>query len=306
MAIDSVTVDPPGVITSRPTPPAPPRRPRRSGVRRGSRLLWRTVITLIIAAVMLYPFVWMISGSFKTVSELFRSPPTFIPQHATLENYRVVNQQTSLLGRMYLNSLIIAGSITVLQAVTCSLAAFAFARLQFRGRKVMFGLLMTSLMIPAQLTIIPNFFTMKQLHLIDSRLSLILLGAYSAFGVFLMRTYFMSIPIELHEAARVDGCGAFRSFWHVHLPLAWPIIAVNSVLAFNTAWGDFFTPLIFLKSLDNMTLPLGISLIQGTYSQTSQSVLVATLVVSILPVIVVFLIARRRLIQSVATSGIRG
>lgn len=275
-------------------------------MRRVRHWLWRVVVTLVIVTVMLYPLVWMLSGSFKNANELFQTPPTVIPKQPTLDNYRVVHEQTSLLGKMYLNSILVAGAITVLQAITCSLAAFAFARLAFRGKRVMFGLLMTSLMIPAQLTIIPNFYTMKQLHLIDSRVSLVLLGAYSAFGVFLLRTFFLSVPIELHEAARVDGCGPLRSFWHVHLPLAWPIIAVNSVLAFNTAWGDFFTPLIFLKTLDKMTLPLGISLIQGTYSQTSQPVLVATLVVSIVPVIIVFLFARRRLIQSVARSGIQG
>ena len=276
-----------------------------NGANEWAALIGSIALVLVVGVVMLFPFVWMIAGSFKEVAELFRIPPTIVPEHPTIDNYEIVAGKAPVLGRMYINSLLVAGSIAGIQAITCSAAAFAFAKLRFPGRNTLFVIFMTALMVPVQLTIIPNFVIMRELHLINSPVSLVLLGAFSAFGIFLMRQFFLAIPIELDDAARIDGCNPLQSFWHVHLPLIKPVLAVNTILAFNAAWGDFFTPLIFLKTLDQMTLPLGISLIQGVYSQQSPAVLIATLVVTIIPVVVVFLFARRRLIEGIATTGLK-
>ena len=141
-------------------------------------------------------------------------------------------------------------------------------------------LFMAAMMVPAQLTIIPNYFIVKALGLMDSLGSLIALGAFSAFAIFLIRQFFMSLPLELDDAAKIDGCGYFRSYLLIHFPLAKSVLSVNAILCFNGAWGDFFNPLIFLKSIENMTLPLGLSMLQGMYSQQSPAVNVATMVVA--------------------------
>ena len=254
---------------------------------------------------MLYPFLWMLSGAFKLQQELFALPPTLVPAEPTLRNFEVVGESGAVLTRMFLNSLFVATSITVLQSLFCAMAAFVFAKLTFRGSNVVFVIFMTGLMVPVQLTIIPNFFTISRLGLLNTPWSLILIDVFSAFAIFLLRQYFMTVPKELHEAVLVDGGGPWRSFWHVHLPLARSVLAVNAILTFNAAWGDFFKPLVFLKTLDQMTLPLGVSLVQGVYSQQGPTVLLATLVVSIIPVVIVFLVARRHLIASIGYSGVK-
>lgn len=232
-------------------------------------------------------------------------PPTLIPAQPTLNNYRVVMEKMDLLGRMFVNSLIVSVSIPVLQIVTCSMAAYAFAKLRFPGKDVIFVIFLASMMIPSQVTIIPVYIIIKNLGLIDSIGSLILLGTFNMFFTFMLRQFFMSLPKELDDAARIDGCGVARSFLMIHMPLARSVIAVNAILTFNGAWGDFFGPLIFLKRMKNMTLPLGISLIQGAYSTQSQTVMIATLVVVILPVLIVFLFGRRHIIDGIATSGLK-
>lgn len=272
------------------------------------RLLVKLVLALLLTIcciIMIYPFIWMVSSSFKEVSELYRMPPTIIPDKPTLDNYFVVFQKMSILANMYKNSIIVATSIPVLQIIVCSAAAFAFAKMKFHGKNILFTLFLSSMMIPGQVTIIPIYVIMRKLHLIDSILSLILLSSFSAFYIFLLRQFFLTLPKDLDDAAKIDGCNYLRSFFSIHMPLAKSVIAVNSILSFNGAWGDFFGPLIFLKSIGNMTLPLGVSMVQGIYSQQSQSVMVATLVIVIIPVIIVFLLGRKQIIAGITTTGLK-
>jgi len=263
------------------------------------------LVMALLALVMIYPFVWMVSGSFKLLGELYAIPPTLIPAQPTLANYATVFEKMNVLGNMYKNSIIVAVSVTAIQVVTCSTAAFSFAKLRFPGRNFIFMAFLASMMIPSQMTIIPLYTIIKNLHLIDSLFSLILLGSFNIFGIFLMRQFFLSVPQALDDAAKLDGCNPFKSYLNVHLPLARPIIAVVSILTFNGTWGDFFGPLIFLKSIENMTLPLGISIVQGVYSQQSPTVMIATLVVSIIPVLIVFLTGRKQLISGLTTTGMK-
>ena len=235
---------------------------------------------------------------------MYQIPPTVIPRNPTIKNYLVVFQQMGLLAAMYKNSLIVSASITVLQTLTASLAAFVFAKLRFPGKNFIFITFMAAMMVPAQLTIIPNYFIVKALA--DGQLGKSdRFGSFSAFAIFLIRQFFMSLPLELDDAAKIDGCGYFRSYLLIHFPLAKSVLSVNAILCFNGAWGDFFNPLIFLKSIQNMTLPLGLSMLQGMYSQQSPAVNVATMVVALIPVLIVFLIGRKRLIAGVATTGMK-
>ncbi len=257
------------------------------------------------AVIMIYPFIWMISASFKGVAEMYRIPPTIIPREPTLDNYKVVFEQISVLAGMYKNSLVICSAITVLQLLVTSLAAFVFAKMDFPGKNFLFILFMAAMMIPGQLTIIPNYYIIKLLGLMNKRGSLIALGTFSAFAVFLFRQSFLSLPSELNDAAKIDGCGYFRSYARIHLPLIKSVLAVNAILTFNGAWGDYFNALIFLKRIENMTLPLGLSMLQGMYSTQSPPVTVATMTVALIPVLLVFLVGRKKLIAGVATTGIK-
>lgn len=274
-------------------------------LRRVPWCLFLIVFLTIGTVIMIYPFIWMVSASFKEVAEMYQIPPTIIPRNPTIKNYQVVFQQMGLLAGMYKNSIIVSASITVLQTLIGSLAAFVFAKMRFPGKNVIFITFMAAMMVPTQLTVIPNYFIIKTLGLMDNLGSLILIGAFSAFAIFLIRQFFMSLPSELDDAAKIDGCGYFRSYLLIHLPLAKSVLAVNAILCFNGAWGDFFNPLIFLKSIQSMTLPLGLSMLQGMYSQQSPAVNVATMVVALVPVLIVFLIGRKRLIAGVATTGMK-
>ena len=194
---------------------------------------------------------------------------------------------------MYKNSLIVSTSITVLQTLTASLAAFVFAKMRFPGKNFIFITFMAAMMVPAQLTIIPNYFIVKALGLMDSLGSLIALGAFSAFAIFLIRQFFMSLPLELDDAAKIDGCGYFRSYLLIHFPLAKSVLSVKRDSMLQRCLGRFLQPVDFLKSIQNMTLPLGLSMLQGMYSQQSPAVNVATMVVALIPVLIVFLIGRK-------------
>ena len=273
-----------------------------------SSLVWvflRTVILLFFVCVMLYPFLWMISGTFKTAGELMQVPPTLIPHMPTLDNYREVFKKIDILGRMYWNSLFVGLVIPVVQTVVCLPAAYAFANLRFRGKKIVFLAFMGSMMLPVQLTIIQNYVTMSRLKLINNPGSLILLGTFGAMCIFMMRQFFLTLPRELDEAARIDGCGIFRSFVRIAIPLAKPIISTNIILCFNAAWGDFYTPMLFLKRLEVMTLPVGMTVLSGAYNTQSPAVMVTAMTVSIIPVVIVYLLFRRQLIAGIATTGIK-
>lgn len=267
--------------------------------------LFLAVFLAVGTIIMIYPFVWMISASFKGVAEMYQIPPTIIPGEPTLGNYKIVFEQIGLLAGMYKNSLIVCTCITVLQTLVASSAAFAFAKMEFPGKNFIFILFMAAMMVPGQLTIIPNYYIIKSLGLMNRLGSLIALGTFSAFAIFLLRQSFLSLPSELNDAAKIDGCGAFRSYLFIHLPLVKSVLAVNAILTFNGAWGDYFNALIFLKKIENMTLPLGLSMLQGMYSTQSPPVTVATMVVALIPVLLVFLIGRRKLIAGVSTTGIK-
>lgn len=266
----------------------------------------RFIICTIIFVIMVYPLWWLFTSMWKNSQEINLVPPTLFPLEPTFENVRVIFEKFDILKNMFLNSLYVAITIPILQTIVCVLAAYAFAKLKFKGSNILFLIFMVSMMIPPQLTMLTNFLTItRTFKLMNNLLSLQLLGIFSAFAIFMLRQHFLTMPKELEEAAMIDGCGAFRSFFHVSLPLAKPIIMVNFILCFNAAWGDFFTPMNFIRDIDKMTLSIGMTVINGAYSVQSPGVMVAALAFSTIPSIVVFFVFRKQLIAGISSSGIK-
>jgi multiple sugar transport system permease protein len=280
-------------------PPQPARRSRRP---LGHLLLHAAL--LLGSGVMLLPFIWMLSTSLKTPPEIFTYPPVWIPQPIAWENY---TQTVSVMpfGRFYLNSLIVASSVTFLQLLTSSLAAFAFARLRFRGRNALFLLYLATLMIPFQVTMLPNFVLMRYLQWFDTYQALILPPAFSAFSTFLLRQYFLGIPLDLDEAARIDGASSWRIWAQIILPLSGPVLAALTIFVFLNSWNDFLWPLIVTNSLEMRTLPVGLSVLQGQYS-VRWNLLMAGSVIAMLPVLIVYSIGQKWFIQGITLSGLGG
>ena len=266
-----------------------------------------SLVVLTIAAILvIMPLLWMFSTSLRPTTESYSLPPQWLPTQLLVENYVAPFESNVPFEKFFLNSLKITLAVTLGQLITCSTAGYAFARLKFPGRNFLFILLLASLMVPAQVTIIPIFLTMRTLGLIDNHLAVILPGLVSAFGVFLMRQFFMQMPQELFDAARVDGAGHVRTFLQIALPLAKPALATLGIITFNAVWNAYFLPLIFLNSWDKMTLPQGVALLTGYMGAGNPAVVMAAVTMAILPVLIVFMIAQRWIIEALTRSGLKG
>ena len=262
-------------------------------------------LVLIIGAIfMVVPFVWMLLTSLMTTAQAFAVPPSFIPNPFMWSNYP---QSFNALpfNLAYMNSAIVAVSVTVVQLITCAMAAYAFARIQFPGREIIFFVFLATMMIPFQLTIIPIFLTMKQIGLLDTLLSLILPPAlFSAFGVFLLRQFILGLPLELEEAAIVDGANRWTIFWKVILPLLRAPLAALGIFTLIGQWNDFFRPLIMLNTPSNFTVPLMLSQFRGQYA-TEWTLVMAGSVIAVLPLLIVYVIAQRHIIRGIAMTGLK-
>lgn len=252
----------------------------------------------------LLPFIWMLSTSLKEPSEIFTYPPIWIPSQIAWENYA---KAVSIMpfGRFYSNSLVVAVSVTLLQLFTSSLAAFAFARLRFRGREVLFLLYLATLMIPFQVTMIPNFILVRFLGWFDSYKALVLPPAFSAFSTFLLRQYFRGIPMELDEAARIDGASSLRIWWQIIMPLSGPALAALAIFTFLGNWNSFLWPLVITNSLEMRTLPVGLSAFQSQYN-VQWHLLMAGAVIALIPVLVIYMFAQKWFVRGITLSGMGG
>jgi len=255
------------------------------------------------AITMIFPFIWMLSTSLKDISEVFTFPPTLFGETLKFDNYAAISDRFPF-GQFFLNSTKVTTIVVIAQLITGSMAGYAFARLKFRGRDVLFVVYLATLMVPAQVTMIPNFITMSHYGLVDTHASLYLPQMANAFSTFLLRQFFLTIPNSLVDAAKIDGCTPFGIYWRIFLPLCKPALATLSVFVFMGAWNDFMGPLVFINSIEQMTLPLGLASLQGMYG-TDWPVLMAGTVVSILPVIVLFLLAQDLFIKGVTLSGLK-
>lgn len=251
------------------------------------------------------PLLWMIVTAIKPFNEWLM--PNWIPLSPTLESFRSLFADPTLpLDRWFLNSLIIAVLFTVLVLVVDSLAAYAYARMEFRGRKVMFGLLLATLVMPGVMFLIPNFITVTRLGWLGSYQGVIAPGLSGVFGVFFLRQFFQSIPRELEEAAHIDGAGTWRTFFSVVLPLSRGALATLGVITFMESWNSFLWPLLILGNAREMqTLPVGLATLQGQYT-FDYGKLMAGAVVTTLPVLLLYVFLQRYIIQSIAMTGLKG
>ena len=262
------------------------------------------VAVTIGAVVMIMPFAWMLLASVKDLGQIYQVPPNWIPDPFVFQNY--VNAWTAVpFATGYINSAIVTVTVVVANLLTCSMAAYAFARIEFPFRHTLFILFLATLMVPEQVTIIPLYIIIESLGLADTLLSLIIPYAlFNAFGVFLLRQFIKSLPVDLEEAAIVDGANRWTIYWRIILPLIRPALAAFGIFTFLFQWNNFFRPLIFLNSIDNYTVPLAINFFRGQYA-TDFALLMAGSAISIVPVLVVYVIGQRQIIEGIATTGLK-
>lgn len=270
---------------------------------------WRVftgyLILILIAISMLYPFFAMLNLSFVQNEEIFSQAGKIFYSGITFENYRNVFQQIPL-SRYFFNSLLVATITTIGQVIFSALAGYAFARLKFPFRNLIFLIVLITMLVPPQVNIIPLFFLMRELHLIDTYQALILPGMFGGFGIFLMRQYFLGLPKDLEESARIDGCNILQTFFKIALPLALPTVATLALFTFVTTWNSFMWPLIVTNSESMRTLPVGLAIFKGSFREiTLWGELLACSVICTIPVIGVFLIGKKYFINDIMQGGVK-
>jgi multiple sugar transport system permease protein len=280
--------------------PAVPARTRRKP---NWNLVLRVVLLMIAAVLTLGPVMWTLSTSLRSPSESFKLPPSFFPWNPDFTSYSQVFRQLDIV-ILVLNSALVTGLIAIGQMVTAAMAGYAFANLKFRGRGALFSIVLATMMVPVQVTIVPVFMLIRGMGLSDTLLALILPAIPTAFGTFLMRQYFLGLPADLAEAASIDGASPWRTFRSVYAPLAVPGMAIVGILAFNFHWNEFFRPLIMTISERNFTLPLGLVSLQGNLGTGSISVVLAGVVLSMIPAVVVFVVGQRPLREGITSAGV--
>jgi multiple sugar transport system permease protein len=263
---------------------------------------WHLVLAPI-ALVMLTPLLWMLVTSIETVAETRRFPPVIIPSHVHWQNYQTALTEAPF-SRWFMNTMIVTVVSVIGNLVFCSLAGYAFARLRFAGKNIAFFLILATLMIPFQVVMIPTFLIVRSAGLIDTLGALILPNLASGFGIFMMRQFFRTLPVELEEAARIDGASRLGVLTRIVLPLSAPALATLAVITFMWTWNDFLWPLITIYSEENMTLQLGLTTFQGAH-QTNTALLMAANVMSMAPILLLFFFAQRWFVRGVATSGLK-
>ncbi|MGV3615577.1 MAG: carbohydrate ABC transporter permease [Fimbriimonas sp.] len=268
----------------------------------------RLVIWLVVvlgAISMLIPFLWMVSTSLKGDTEAFAFPPKLFPWPPKWANYPDA-LKIAPFGRFFMNSVIISVSVTVTSLLLNSMAAYGFSKFNFKGRDALFMLLLATMMIPGQVTMIPSFLMLKYFGWLDTYAGLIVPGVAGAFGIFFLRQYMVTLPDELFDAARIDGASEMRIFWRIVFPLAKPALATLAIFTFMGSWNDFLGPLIVVKSEEMRTLPLAVSALSAGHYVMSWPLLMAGACFVILPVIVVYLLAQRYFIEGIAMGGVKG
>ena len=262
------------------------------------------IVLILIAVIMVVPFLWMLSTSLKTQYDAVKIPPVWIPDPPQWENYvKLFTEQP--MSQFMLNTIKIVFFVVLGQLFFSSLAAYSFARISFKGRNVVFFFYIATLMVPGQVTMIPTNLMFAKAGLTDNHLALILPAFFSAFGVFLLRQFFMSLPRELEEAAEIDGCNPFMTYWRIMLPLVVPAMLTLGVFTLMNTWNDYMGPLIYLSSPEKYTMTLGIAYFKGVYT-TQWNLVMAGSIVSVVPILIAYLCAQKYFIEGIAFSGVKG
>lgn len=262
-------------------------------------------VMISISFLMLVPFVWMISASFKPEGDVFNMPIEWIPKTFTVSNYQAIFSGDFNFAMFYKNSLFVAVTVTIIQLTTCSLAGYAFSKIKFPGRDKIFLTYLGTMMVPFQVTMIPLFIILRNLNLIDKLASLVVIGAFSTYGVFLLRQFYLGIPEELSEAAIIDGAGHWQIYTRIMLPNLKPALATLTLFTFLGHWNDFLPPFIFLNSKAKMTIPLGLKAFATEYTVEYGKIMAGT-AVAIIPILILFLCVQRYFIEGVAHTGVKG
>ncbi|WP_462412922.1 carbohydrate ABC transporter permease [Neobacillus sp. Marseille-QA0830] len=262
------------------------------------------IFLLLLSLLVLIPFFWMISSSLKQDNQVFSIPMEWIPSKPQWNNFVVIWDQIPLL-TFFKNTIFLSVVITIIQVLTSSFAAYGFSKMRFKGRDTLFLAYIGTIAVPWQAYMIPQFIMMREVHLTDTLWSLVLLQAFSAFGVFLMRQFYMSIPEELSEAARVDGLNEYGIYFKIILPLSKPALTTLAVLTFVNTWNDYMGPFIYLNSTEVKTIQLGLRMFVTLYDAQYALIMAASLI-SIIPIAIVFIFAQRYIIEGIATTGMKG
>jgi len=274
---------------------------------KGSRLQ-QFAIYLIVAvggALMIVPFLWMLSTSLKTTVQSMAFPPEWWPRPFVWENYTRIYEYMPFFTFLF-NSVKIVFFVLVGQLLTCSLAGYAFAKLRFPGRKTLFLVLLSTMMIPSQVTLIPVFVIMKFLGWINTHYALIVPAFFgSVFGTFLLRQFFLGLPNDLEDAARIDGCSPFGIYWRIMLPLAKPSLATLAIFTFMGTWNDFMRPLIYLSDMEKMTLPVGLALLSN-HQDIRIPLIMAGAMLSLLPILILYIFGQKYFVRGIALTGMKG
>ena len=267
-----------------------------------TKIIAHTVL-ILGSIVMLVPFLWMLSSSFKSLGEVFVFPPTLFGERLVWENYTQISSRFDYFA-YFMNSIKVSAWVVVCQVFTSATAGYVFAKMNFKGRDKIFTLYLATMMIPSHVTVITNFLQMSMYGLVNTLWSLMLPASVSAFGTFLMRQFFITVPTELVEAAKIDGCNPLYTFLRIAFPMAKSTIATLCIFCFMNVWNDYFTPLIYINDARKYTLPLGLASMKGMYS-TDWPVLMASSVIAVLPVLIAFLCAQDAFVKGVMMSGMK-
>jgi multiple sugar transport system permease protein len=288
-------------IAARPPAATPPRVTGRR-----ARGTWWVYLLLILGILLMVgPFLWMLLGSLKPQAEFLVSPPTFLPKAGTTDNYERLFGQLDF-PRFFFNSSVVALVVTVGNIVFCPMLGYSLAKLNWRGKRLIMGLVLATLMVPAGITLIPNFVLMRNLGLVNTYPGLILPFLVGPFGVFLTRQFMYGIPDELLEAARMDGASEWRIFWQIVIPLTVPVLATLGILTFLGSWNSFLYPLVMAQEPGMYTLPVALATFATGQHQADHGMLMAGSVVLVVPVLIVFVLFQRWITEGIATTGIKG
>ncbi|GIK72959.1 MAG: sugar ABC transporter permease [Chloroflexota bacterium] len=279
-----------------------------TNIRRLRHFLITVLLYAVLAAIslfMLIPFIWMLSTSFKLPEDVFGFPPVLFSERSTLLNYEYLLREKNLL-RIVGNTFFVAASATLLSLFFCSLGGYGFAKYRFPGRTALFSFLLATMIIPSAVTMVPNFVIMRQFGWVDTFWPLIVPGAANAFGIFFMRQYISSISDELLDAARIDGAHEFGIYWRVIVPIIVPGLTSLGMIFFMGSWNNYLGPLIFLKSPEKFTLPLAIFSFGGAVGLTNYTAQMAMSVISLIPLLIIFLVFQRRFVEGITAGAVKG
>ncbi|EHO53891.1 ABC transporter, permease protein [Lachnospiraceae bacterium oral taxon 082 str. F0431] len=268
-----------------------------------SRIIVYTVL-IFVACIMLIPFVWMLSSSLKLEKDVFSFPIQWIPKKLYWENYKVIWEKVPLFTG-FINSIKITVVVTVLQILTSTFAAYSFAKLKFKGRDIIFMIYILTISVPWQVYMVPQFIMMSKFGLTDSHIGLIIMHTFTATGVFLIRQFYMGVPNELIEAARIDGLNEYGIYARIMLPLSKPAIATLCITTFTFEWNDFMGPLVYLSTNSKKTIQLMLRMFNTQYS-SNYALIMAAAVISLMPVMILFLGLQKYFVEGIASTGIKG